>query len=315
MSLPTSEQALDHFIMSSVSEDMIIYLANAASSIISCNQLASGFKVEILAAPPVSSSQNLPPLKTFIRSLINRSHVEVPTLMTSLVYLSRVRERIQVRKRTPCAVHRIFLASLNLTAKVLNDRSPKNKYWACYSCVKGYEGFGFSVKDVNRMEFQLLSLLEWDLQVTKDDLFTHLEPFLAPICSPWSRMKDTSDLSRPRRSISANTCTPRNVLTTNATCRPQQHSYIYGPSSSSIIGSTARCDASHMAFSSETLDSSTYLPATGSKDYHTPFLPVTSGTQDVYTRLLEIPCQLNTSNLSARRCHLGSTGQDYHLLR
>ncbi|KAI7155194.1 hypothetical protein KC352_g27691 [Hortaea werneckii] len=31
------------------------------------------------------------------------------------------------------------------------------------------------------MEKQLLGLLDWDLRVTEEDLYTHLEPFLAPI--------------------------------------------------------------------------------------------------------------------------------------
>jgi len=31
------------------------------------------------------------------------------------------------------------------------------------------------------MEKQLLNLLEWDLRVTEDDLYCHLDPFLAPI--------------------------------------------------------------------------------------------------------------------------------------
>jgi hypothetical protein len=80
-----------------------------------------------------------------------------------------------------CTVHRIFLAALILAAKNLNDSSPKNKHWARYSAVRGYENFGFSVTEVNLMEKQLLFLLDWDLRINPDDLYYHLEPFLAPI--------------------------------------------------------------------------------------------------------------------------------------
>jgi len=80
-----------------------------------------------------------------------------------------------------CTTHRIFLAALILAAKSLNDSSPKNKHWARYTAVKGYEGFGFSLVEVNLMEKQLLNLLSWDLIVREDDLYYHLEPFLAPI--------------------------------------------------------------------------------------------------------------------------------------
>ena len=102
--------------------------------------------------------------------------------MTSLVYLSRLQSRLPpVAKGMRCTVHRIFLASLILAAKSLNDSSPKNKHWARYTAVKGYEGFGFSLTEVNLMEKQLLNLLQWDLIVREDDLYTHLKPFLAPI--------------------------------------------------------------------------------------------------------------------------------------
>lgn len=52
----------------------------------------------------------------------------------------------------PCTCHRVFLSTLIVTAKYVNDTSPKNRHWARYSSV-------FSVAEVNLMEKQLLVLL------------------------------------------------------------------------------------------------------------------------------------------------------------
>lgn len=70
-----------------------------------------------------------------------------------------------------CTRHRVFLAALIISAKYLNDSSPKCKHWARYSTL-------FSVQEVNLCERQLLYLLDYDLRITDDDLLLHFSPFM-----------------------------------------------------------------------------------------------------------------------------------------
>ncbi|KAJ5807981.1 hypothetical protein N7474_009250 [Penicillium riverlandense] len=183
--LALNRAALDEFVGQRVSREMVTHLARQASQVIRCEQVTvSHGQVTPPSTPPLDNLPPLPTIEQFIASLVARSQVQVPTLMSSLVYLGRLRARLPpVAKGMRCTVHRIFLASLILAAKNLNDSSPKNKHWARYTAVKGFDGFGFSMPEVNLMERQLLFLLDWDTRVTEEDLLTHLEPFLEPIRS------------------------------------------------------------------------------------------------------------------------------------
>ncbi|KAK4695513.1 PHO85 cyclin-1, partial [Lecanoromycetidae sp. Uapishka_2] len=226
-----NEMALNHFIMTPVSSSMVSYLADKAASVIRCEHRGPQMNKDLPPTPPTtppyeaetrSSQPALPSLEEFIQSLVDKSRVQVPTLMSSLVYLSRLQQRLPpVAKGMRCTVHRIFLASLILAAKNLNDSSPKNKHWARYSSVKGFEGFGFSITEVNLMEKQLLFLLDWDLRIRNEDLFTHFEPFLAPI----RLRQEQTELKRQR------TAREHEVLT-------QQRAYYSKPQPSRAYAST-----------------------------------------------------------------------------
>ncbi|KAI9779205.1 MAG: hypothetical protein M1816_003645 [Peltula sp. TS41687] len=154
---------------------MISYLAHQASSIIPCGQ------IPVQTSTPQSRGVTLPSVEMFIRQLVRRSKVGVGILMSTLVYLDRLRQSLPatVCRALNCTIHRIFLVSLILAAKNLNDSSPKNLGWARYSHVPGYDGWGFSLPEVNLMERQLLSILEWNVRITQKDLLSQLELFFA----------------------------------------------------------------------------------------------------------------------------------------
>ncbi|OTB09639.1 hypothetical protein M426DRAFT_18272 [Hypoxylon sp. CI-4A] len=206
--IPMSElnaAALEHFVYKPVSPAMISYLAQAARDVIQCdpNMMPPPAQIKTqYPSPPRTPSpkavscddSGLPTLEEFITQLVRSSNVQVPTLMSTLVYLTRLKSRLQpMAKGLRCTTHRIFLAALILAAKYLNDSSPKNKHWANYSHMgaNGYS-FGFSRTEVNLMEKQLLFLLEWELRISEEDLYRELDLFLAPI-------RDTIDASHARR--------------------------------------------------------------------------------------------------------------------
>ncbi|KAJ1801125.1 PHO85 cyclin-1 [Coemansia sp. RSA 2399] len=155
------------------------------------------------ATPGAGTLTNIPPLDVFITNLVLRSRVQAGTLICTLVYLQRLHHRLPKEARgMECTCHRIFLASLIVAGKYLNDASPKNKYWARYSTM-------FTVAEVNLMEKQLLFLLDFDLRIDNEDLNEAASAFhssnskhaapLTPTTPPFS-----ASLSHPASADAAN---------------------------------------------------------------------------------------------------------------
>lgn len=71
----------------------------------------------------------------------------------------------------PCTRHRVFLATLIVAAKYLNDSSPKNKHWMRHANL-------FENAEINLMESQLVFLLDFDLRFSEKEAIEHWAPFL-----------------------------------------------------------------------------------------------------------------------------------------
>lgn len=100
----------------------------------------------------------------FVRYLVKSTSQNTATLLTTLVYLQRLRKRLPLEaKGMSCTAHRIFLATFLLATKYLNDTPLKNKTWAHFSCL-------FTLQEVNLMERQLLFLMDFNLSVEEWEL-------------------------------------------------------------------------------------------------------------------------------------------------
>lgn len=142
----------------------------------------------VIQIKPFNGSSQAPKevsLRKFICRLIEHSNVQTPTLMTTLVYLNRLRGVLPGNAvGMGTTRHRIFLASLIISAKILNDSSPLNKHWTKYT-----DGL-LTNKEINLAERELITLLRWNLNVPKDELVTVLHPFLIKIKADLKRKQE-----------------------------------------------------------------------------------------------------------------------------
>ncbi|KAF9645345.1 hypothetical protein BDM02DRAFT_3120380 [Thelephora ganbajun] len=114
----------------------------------------------------------LPSLETFISMQVNASNVHITTFLATLIYLERLRPRLPEDVRySQNACHRIFLATLIIAAKYLNDSCPKNIHWAKYT---GY----FGVFEITKTEIELLAVLDYDLRFDEAETCYYFAPFM-----------------------------------------------------------------------------------------------------------------------------------------
>ncbi|CAO3700676.1 hypothetical protein CU097_009485 [Rhizopus azygosporus] len=165
----------DKIIRKPISSYLLDYVTIEFQSILPCikedyftnnNKLSSINNHSSLPSPPLSIDKVIP-LRSFIESIVTKSHTDTGTLISSLSYARRLKKRLsRTSKGMECTHHRIFLATLIITTKYLHDTALKNKYWVAYAGM-------FTANEINLMEKQLLQLLNYDLEI--DDFYSIME--------------------------------------------------------------------------------------------------------------------------------------------
>lgn len=160
-------RAVDIFIKSTIDQDLVHKLVVKTLQIIPCE--SEDINV-------INDKKRLPSLLKFLNKLIQSLNLNNGILMSTIVYLNRLKSKLpQNCKGLPSTRHRILLSCLILSIKFNNDFSLKNYDWLKLT------NRLFNLKDINLMERQLLFLLNWNLFINEIELFNTFNKFLHPI--------------------------------------------------------------------------------------------------------------------------------------
>ncbi|KAI1782890.1 hypothetical protein LXA43DRAFT_851720, partial [Ganoderma leucocontextum] len=98
----------------------------------------------------------------FANDVIRSAHVTTPVILVSIVYVNRVKPRMQIALEQ-WAYERVILGALVVAQKYLNDAAMKNVHWALCTRI-------FGKGDVGVIEREFLAVLDFELSISEADL-------------------------------------------------------------------------------------------------------------------------------------------------
>ncbi|KAI0317126.1 hypothetical protein OF83DRAFT_1172242 [Amylostereum chailletii] len=124
--------------------------ARFVSHLFACPELPPAGSATTTAVPS-------PRLDTFIAYALHRTRLHVSVTFAALYLLQRLKARFPAAKGS--SGHRLFISAFMLASKIICDDTYSNKSWCIV--VQGM----FALREINQMEREMCSYLEWQLNV------------------------------------------------------------------------------------------------------------------------------------------------------
>jgi Cyclin, N-terminal domain len=138
--------------------------------------------------PPESFSTKIQ-LSAFITNIMNRTRLKTCTLTTAFLYLNRLKQHHPRCKGSAGSGYRLFLAAIILAAKYMYDDTFDNTAWATVS-----SGL-FPLEEVNHMEREMLSFLDFQLFIKDSEWVNFSENLLLDMTSSYKEQPQQSYLT------------------------------------------------------------------------------------------------------------------------
>jgi hypothetical protein len=122
-------------------------------------RLSARFITHLFACPeyPPQSTQSQAKLRHFIAYALYRTKLHPSVTFAALVLLQRLKARFPAARGS--SGHRLFISAFMIASKVIYDDIYSNKSWSVVA-----QGM-FSLREINQMEREMCSYLEWELTV------------------------------------------------------------------------------------------------------------------------------------------------------
>ncbi|KAF6763587.1 hypothetical protein DFP72DRAFT_1059660 [Ephemerocybe angulata] len=158
VNIKITKQLIDHVV------DQVIETVDYAmgKSTASPSTSASSSSSSPRGRPPTARTPAQLKFTTFVSTVLTRAEITTPTLLTSLLYITRARPYLHIALEE-WALERVFLGALITASKYLNDSTLKNVHWALCTGV-------FGKRDVGRIEREFLAVLDWELGVGEGEV-------------------------------------------------------------------------------------------------------------------------------------------------